>query len=64
MRNLLRILMLAVLLVPALAVPSAKALAAPSTLEACADDTGRCSISSETHCVRSPDCPPGETCIC
>jgi hypothetical protein len=63
MRNLLRSLLLALVLIPALAVPSAKALTAPSTLEACADNSGRCSISDEP-CVRSPECGAGQTCIC
>jgi hypothetical protein len=65
MRNLLRSLVLALILVPALAgVPSARALTTPSPLEACADDTGHCSVSGDP-CVRSVDCgTPAQTCFC
>jgi hypothetical protein len=63
MRNLLRSLMLALVVVPALAVPSAKALTAPSTLEACVDESGLCSISGNA-CATRAQCGPGETCIC
>ena len=65
MRNLLRSLVLAVLVVPALAgVPSAKATTTPSTLELCADNTGLCEIS-QAPCVSKFDCPiSGERCIC
>jgi hypothetical protein len=62
MRNLLRSLMLAAVLVPALAVPSAKALTAPSTLEACTDGNGSCEFSGKA-CATSSQCS-GERCIC
>jgi hypothetical protein len=62
MRNLLRSLMLAVFLVPALAaVPPAQAVSAPQ-LEACVNG-GTCSLSG-TDCVIRGNCPSGETCIC
>jgi hypothetical protein len=63
MRNLLRSLMLALVLVPALAVPSAKALTVPSTLEACVDESGLCS-GSGAACATKSQCGPGQTCIC
>jgi hypothetical protein len=63
MRNLLRSLMLALVLVPALAVPSAKALTAPSTLEACTDG-GFCEIG-DAPCVTNGQCPgAGNHCNC
>jgi hypothetical protein len=62
MRNLLRSLVLAVVLVPALAAaPPAQAVSTPQ-LEACPDG-GSCSFSS-TYCVIRGNCPAGETCVC
>jgi hypothetical protein len=64
MRNLLRSLVLAVFLVPALTgVPSAKALAAPSSLESCPDWEGVCSNNPDWSCTRSIECGGG-TCLC
>jgi hypothetical protein len=64
MRNLLRSLVLAVVLVAALAsVPSVKALSGPQTLEACVDEQGHCSVSF-TRCATKGQCPAGESCIC
>ncbi len=65
MRNLLRSLVLAGIVVPALAgVPSAKAITAPSTLELCADYSGLCEVSGDP-CSSKFDCSiPGERCIC
>jgi hypothetical protein len=63
MRNLLRSLMLAAVLVSALAVPSAKALTAPSTLEACVNESGSCQFSGGA-CATRAQCPAGELCLC
>jgi hypothetical protein len=63
MRNLLRSLVLALVLVPALAgVPAAKALTAPSTLEACVDESGLC-FGTDTPCATRAQCG-GAACIC
>ena len=63
MRNLLRSLMLAVVLVPALAaVPPAQAVVYSPQLEACPDG-GSCS-GSGTYCVIRGNCPLGESCVC
>jgi hypothetical protein len=64
MRNLLRSLVLALILVPALAgVPSARALTTPSPLEACVDASGLCS-GSGSPCATRFECGAGQTCIC
>ena len=64
MRNVLRVLILAIVLVTALAgVPSVKALSEPQTLEACVDGLGHCSASF-TACATRGQCPTGESCIC
>lgn len=67
MQKLLRsLVVLAVVLVAALAaVPSAKALPEPQTLEsACVDGQGYCSSSTDIQCATRAQCPTGESCIC
>jgi hypothetical protein len=65
MRNLLRSLALAVILIPTLTgVPSAKAMTTPATLEACVNESGLCSISGGA-CSTKGECPiHGEVCNC
>ena len=62
MRNLLRCLVLAVVLVPALGMPAAKALSDPDVREACING-GNCSVSNDP-CIIKADCPRHETCLC
>jgi hypothetical protein len=63
MRNLLRGLTLALVLVSALTVPSAKAVTGPPALEACVDGTGSCSETG-APCATRAQCGPNEICIC
>jgi hypothetical protein len=65
MRHLLRSLVLAVVLVPALSlVPSAKAASGPDR-ELCADPPGGTCRESLESCVSFRDCPiAGEACDC
>ena len=64
MKHLLRSLVLAVVLVPALSlVPSAKAASGPDR-ELCADPPGGTCSGSLTSCGGKFDCPLGETCNC
>jgi len=66
MRNLLRCMVLAAVVIPALAgVSAAKSVPEPR-LEACVDGNGYCSITGDPCATRGecPNPPAGQTCIC
>lgn len=65
MRHLLRSLILAIVLIPALtAAPPARALTTSRSLEACVDGNGTCSVTGD-QCATSGEClPRPQTCIC
>ena len=64
MKHLVRSLVLAIVLIPALAgTPPAKAVSEPQ-LEACVDGDGHCSVTGEACAVSGQCNPRPQTCVC
>jgi hypothetical protein len=66
MRHLLRCLVLALVVIPALASVSSARPVSDTRLEACVDGAGHCSVTGD-QCATSGQCPnppSGQRCIC
>jgi len=66
MRHLLRCLVLALTVLPALASVSSARPVSDTRLEACVDGYGHCSITGDPCATRGecPNPPAGQICIC